>query len=132
MLVVGCRMLSPSAALAIEDDASAAGRTEQPLAVPRVAEPERSAADIAHGQDGPVTRTEGTVAGSKALANRALLGGIVRGLVASTGRIRGLHGSINGDDDFAKLVSRREARVGITPPIQGPYAIYRRQQVVGA
>ena len=104
-LVYGVLVLGPCAALTIEDDASAAGRTEQPLAVPCVTEAERSAADVADGQDGPVARTQRAVTGSKTLANRALLGGIIRGLVARTRRFRGIHDSIDGDDDFAKLVS---------------------------
>src|SRR5687767_5798842 len=62
----------------IEDDASAAGRTEQPLPAPGIPEPERTPADVTDGQQRPVPRTGRTLSRGESLANGALLLGLIR------------------------------------------------------
>src|SRR5437899_10234041 len=68
-------------ALDVEDDAAPARSANQPLALPRVAEPERSAADAPDGHLGCVARTGRRLPFGVRLANRPLFGGLVSGVL---------------------------------------------------
>lgn len=66
---------------------------------------------MAHRQDRPIARTYGPLSGPHALADEALLLWIIRGVATGAARIGGIHDSLDGDDHFAELVARFQARV---------------------
>src|SRR5690349_7685230 len=72
-------------ALAVEDQAAAAGGTDEPLPPARVAEPERPAADGARGHHRAVAGTHRLLPRRHGGQDRLLLGGIELGLLLRHG-----------------------------------------------
>ena len=110
----------PRAALHVEDHAAPARRADQPLALPRVAEPERPAADAPRGHRRAVARTVGGSPARVRLANRALL---VR-LVAR--RARRVTRSRTTTLPNCSPLSRRSNAA--RPSVEREHAVDRRQQ----